>query len=107
LTPLLASLHKLSVSEILDRSHHLVSLLDVLMNLHAFHRFFKVKGCEPWLCCTEELRVVHSVVFLVLVSIEIANGPFNLVPYYFSVFVLSVLLQLVCKVQSLQVLFEF
>ena len=63
------------------------------MNVHAIKCLVEVEWNELWLGVREVFSVIHSVISLILISIQIAHGPFDLEPKTFPLQVVLVFVQ--------------
>ena len=74
-----------------------------MMDLHALDGCIQVKWLKCWSHLSNILFIIHPVVFLVLPSVHIRNGPIDLVPHGFGLLELDILDLFLLDIQSLQI----
>ena len=76
----LATLHHCGICEVRKRSTQLAGLLNILVNLHALKCTVEIKREKFGFCCPKILRIIHTVVLLVLVSVQVTDCPRDFKP---------------------------
>ena len=71
--------------------------------MHTFEGFVEIKRNEDWLWIPKILAIVHSIVGLILESIEVTDGPFYFEPVGLSLLIMVMLLHLLRDIHSFTV----
>lgn len=85
---------------------YLRNFLNIHMHVHIDYGLIQIERSELRLGCSKILRIIHTIVNLVLVSIEITYGPFNFISHRFSLLIELLLLHFSCHIHALGVCFK-